>query len=137
VIRLRGGGEDGVGEDVIYDAKLHPPPGDLPLAGEWTLASFSAALEPYGFDNYRRWGFESAALDLALRQAGRSLAEALGREQRPVTFVSSTRASSLEPWLELYPTLRFKLDPTPDWTEEFVAALAARGVVAVVDMKGQ
>ena len=36
-------------------------------------------------------GVESAALDLALRQAGRSLAEALGREPRPVTFVVSLR----------------------------------------------
>ena len=41
--------------------------------------------------DYRRWAFESAALDLALRQAGRSLAEAVGREARPVTFVSSMR----------------------------------------------
>ena len=41
--------------------------------------------------NYRRWGFESAALDLALRQAGRPLADALGREARPVTFVFSLR----------------------------------------------
>ena len=30
------------------------------------------------YRNYRRWAFESAALDLALRQAGRSLAEVSG-----------------------------------------------------------
>ena len=35
------------------------------------------------FRNYRQWAFESAALDLALRQAGRSLADAVGREPRP------------------------------------------------------
>ena len=42
---------------------------------------------------YRRWAFESAALDLALRQASTTLAAALGREARPLTFVSSMRLS--------------------------------------------
>ena len=150
VVHLHGNGEEGLGEDVTYapqehDADRFPRP---ELAGEWTFASFAARLdrlelfpggEPgqHAFRDYRRWAFESAALDLALRQAGRSLAEALEREPRPARFVSSTRASSLDPWLELYPTLRFKLDPTPDWTDGFVDALAARGVVDVVDLKGQ
>ena len=53
--------------------------------------------------DYRRWAFESAALDLALRQAGTSLAEAVGREYRPVRFVASTRAD-IEPYRELIPT---------------------------------
>ena len=54
----------------------------------------------------------------------------LGREPRPVTFVVSMRLGeppSIEPvkrWLELYPTLRFKLDPTPDWTDELIGELA-------------
>ena len=80
--------------------------------------------------DYRRWAFESAALDLALRQAGRSLADAVGREPRPVTFVSSMRFGDppsiepLQPWREAYPGLRFKLDPTSDWSEELIAELA-------------
>src|SRR4051794_40893394 len=37
----------------------------------------------------RRWAYESAALDLALRQAGTTLAAAVGREPRPVAFVVS------------------------------------------------
>ena len=57
--------------------------------------------------HYRRWAFESAALDLALRQAGTNLAAALGREPRPLNFVSSMRLggfgederSSIEPLL--------------------------------------
>jgi hypothetical protein len=40
---------------------------------------------------YRRWAFESAALDLALRQNGLSLQDAVGRVAKPVTFVVSTR----------------------------------------------
>ena len=39
---------------------------------------------------YRRWAFESAALDLALRQNGLSLQDAVGRVAKPVTFVVST-----------------------------------------------
>jgi hypothetical protein len=145
VIHLHGAGEEGVGEDVVYDAGAHGRFPELQLAGEWTLASFSAHLETsvlfepapqrWEFVNYRRWGLESAALDLALRQAGRSLAEALEREVRPVTFVVSTRAS-VDPLLDLYPTLRFKLDPTPDWTDGLVDRLAARGIVDCLDLKG-
>jgi hypothetical protein len=94
------------------------------------------------FRDYRRWAFESAALDLALRQAGLSLAEAVGREPRPLRFVVSLRLgepSSVEPVRRLladYPGTRLKLDPVPDWTPELVAELAGLGV-DVVDLKGQ
>ena len=139
VIHLRGAGEEGVGEDVTYDAAQHPPPGDLPLAGEHTLDSFSAALEPHAFSDFRRWGFESAALDLALRQAGRSLAEGVGREPRPVRFVVSKRFDSIDvlrKLLDRYPGTRFKLDPTSDWSDELVEELAALAGVDTVDLKG-
>jgi hypothetical protein len=139
VIHLRGEGEEGVGEDVTYDAAQHPPPDDLPLAGEHTLDLFSAVLEPHAFSDHRRWGFESAALDLALRQAGRSLAEAVGREPRPVRFVVSKRFDSLDvlqKLLDRYPGTRFKLDPTSDWSDELVAELAALAGVDTVDLKG-
>ncbi len=97
--------------------------------------------------DYRRWAFESAALDLALRQAGTNLAEALGREPRPVNFVNSMRLagfeegerSSIEPLLArlaAYPTLRFKLDPANDWDDELIAALADTGAVDSLDLKG-
>ena len=68
---------------------------------------------------YRRWAFESAALDLALRQNGLSLQDAVGRSARPVNFVASVRIgeppslAGLHAWLAQNPGLRFKLDPTP------------------------
>jgi hypothetical protein len=139
VIRLRGAGEEGVGEDVTYEADQHPPPADLPLAGEHTLDSFSAALEPHAFSDYRRWAFESAALDLARRQAGRSLADAVGREPQPVRFVVSKRFDSIDvlrKLLDRYPSTRFKLDPQSDWSDELVAELAALAGVDTVDLKG-
>jgi hypothetical protein len=148
-VSMRGADFEGRGEDVTYDPGEHQPH-KLPfvdLKGSWTLESLSKRLEelelfPAGEPNqaayrdYRRWAFESAALDLALVQAGRSLGDVIGREARPVRFVSSTRADSLDGWLALYPGLRFKLDPTPDWTEEKIAALAAGGKVDTADLKG-
>ena len=145
IVSLAGGGEEGLGEDVVYDAAEHDWFPSLPT-GEHTLATFSAALD--GLDLFRapveqqaaldlrRWGIEAAAVDLALRQAGTTLGEAVGVEPQPVTFVVSTRATALDPLLDLYPSLRFKLDPTPEWTDEVVHALAARGVVDCVDLKG-
>jgi hypothetical protein len=157
VIHLRGGGEEGVGEDVTYDADEHrialERGPELDLAGEWTFDSFSehlGALDlfPAGdpgfpvYRNYRRWGYESAALDLALRQAGRSLAEVLDREPRPVRFVVSSRMgepATIAPVaqrLERYPGLRFKLDATPDWDDALIAELVATGAVDSIDFKG-
>ncbi len=163
IVRFSGGGEEGIGEDVVYDAvdhvaqQDHGPPEGLAFSG--TFAEFSAHLDPIDLfpaappqreepsRDYRRWAFESAALDLALRQAGTNLAEALGREPKPVNFVNSMRladmsgeqASSIEPLLArlaVYPDLRFKLDPFNDWDDELIAALAATGAVDSLDLKG-
>jgi hypothetical protein len=137
VVHLHGAGEEGVGEDITYVADLQErfqqDGPELPLAGRHTLDSFSRALPE--LDDYRRWAFESAALDLALRQAGRSLADALGRELRPLTFVVSTRQGIGE-WRRLYPGLRFKVDAEEDWTEEVVAELAGTDAIDTVDFKG-
>jgi L-alanine-DL-glutamate epimerase-like enolase superfamily enzyme len=159
VVKLYGAGLEGVGEDVVYDAEDHDVLQEagpvLPLAGDWTLGSFIdhfERLDPFPAPpvrevsrRYRAWTFESAALDLALRQAGKPLHEVLGREPRPVRFVVSLRLggpdepSSMAPLrarLDRYPDLEFKLDPTNDWTDELVAELAATGAVESVDFKG-
>jgi L-alanine-DL-glutamate epimerase-like enolase superfamily enzyme len=144
IIHLRGAGHEGAGEDTTYSEAeqlaFQEAGSVLPVAGEHTIESFSALFD--GMDSHRRWAVESAALDLALRQAGKPLWEVLGREPRPVTFVSSMRLGSppsadrVLRRLELYPTLRFKLDPTSDWDEQLVAELAATGAVDSVDLKG-
>src|SRR3954464_9821903 len=108
IVRLRGGGGEGLGEDVPWYPA--PPDGEqaagpvLPLAGSWSLETFSAGLEMP--DPPRRWAYERAALDLALRQGGRGPCEAPapprgrggagapsapvgGREPKPVAFVIS------------------------------------------------
>lgn len=156
VVRLSGDGHDGVGEDVNYDPFEHPHfqgwDGLVDLRGSWTLASFSAALAagplapepfPHAVDaNYRRWAFESAGLDLALRQAGTDLATAVGRTVSPLSFVTSRGVgdpptpAGIDAIRRLSPGLRFKLDLGAAWSAEAIAAVAATGAVAVVDLKG-
>jgi L-alanine-DL-glutamate epimerase-like enolase superfamily enzyme len=155
VVRLRGAGAEGVGEDVVYEAEDHVALQEAgavqDLAGSYALAEFCELID--GLDLfpvapqrdvsrlYRRWTFHSAALDLALRQAGRPLHEVLGRDARPLTFVVSLRLGeppSLEPIesrLARYPTLRFKLDATTSWTPELIAALVDTGAVDSIDFK--
>ena len=127
----------------------------LPLSGSWTLdrsRGTSAALplfdeepERHAYLDYRRWAFESAALDLALRQAG-MLARRRGRPRGEAGLLrgldghrlaaaerSRPRAGSSH-----YPALRFKLDANPDWTRRRSSAeLAATGAVDSIDLKGQ
>jgi L-alanine-DL-glutamate epimerase-like enolase superfamily enzyme len=156
IVHLHGAGQEGIGEDVTYDAVDHEilqaAGPTLPLAGRFTIASFSALIAELELfpqppqrevsDRYRTWAYESAALDLALRQAGRTLHEVLDREPQPLRFVVSLRLGeppSLEPLrrrLDPYPTLRFKLDPTSSWDEALIAALVETGAVDSVDFKG-
>jgi hypothetical protein len=155
-IRLAGAGEEALGEDVTYEADEHDAQlargSVLPLTGNWTIDSFSQHLarqplfesppERDVYVDYRRWGFESAALDLALRQSDQTLGRAVERELRPVTFVVSLRLGEpptldrVRAWLDHYPTLRFKLDATSDWTDELVAELRDLGCVDSIDFKG-
>lgn len=159
VIRLSGAGHTGEGEDVWTDSddqrRFVAAGPVLDLAGNWTLETFSRRLDEVGVfpdapsavgTAFRRWGFESAALDLALRQAGVSLARALDRTPSPVTWVLSLRlaapgaASTVAPVAErlaVYPALRFKLDATSDWDDALIAGLlqVAPGRVASLDFK--
>jgi hypothetical protein len=142
---LHGDGETGEGEDVTYTAEDHDafPAEETPI-GTWALDEYSRRLdgaqlwreEPKmaASRDYRRWAFESAALDLALRQAGSSFADAVGRSYRPVRFVASTRAQ-IDPYLELNPALEFKLDVEKDWDRSLMRRLAAIDRVRVLDLK--
>ena len=157
VVRLGGGGHVGEGEDITWDQidqiEFLRGAGDLAwMHGSRTFDEFSKLL---GLANlfpvepireiarfYRRWGFESAALDLALRQNGLSLHEALDLPARPVSFVASVRIGDppsllpLRTRLDVDPGLRFKLDPTPTWDDQLVRELARLGCVEIIDLKG-
>ncbi len=158
LLALHGGGHMGLGEDVGL-----MEPGDYdtfaelarsqPLAGSWTVASFAAHLrtlplfaEPPQWDlmrNFRTWVFESAALDLALRQAGTSLPALLGLMPRPVTYVNSLGLGDPPSFarvgrrLATYPGMCFKIDASFLWDRALIEQLAATGAVQTVDFKGQ
>ena len=154
-VTLSGGGERGRGEDVGYGAddqrRFRRTYGDggLDFAGEYTFGSFAARLDDRELfpapperpadRHYRRWAVESAALDLALRQADTTLGDALGRDRDSVRFVVSTRLETparLDGIREVHPGAEFKLDPTEEWDRPFVEAVASRGGVRVLDLKG-
>ena len=157
VVRLTGNGHEGLGEDITWDQidqiEQLRRAGDLSwLRGRRTVEEFSTLLgladlfpvEPIRDSArfYRRWAFESAALDLALRQNGLSLQDAVGRVAKPVTFVVSIRLGDpadlapLRALRRMDPSLRFKLDPIASWDDDLLAELASLGCVDVVDMKG-
>jgi hypothetical protein len=156
-VRLVGAGSYGLGEDVSVHVEdgtsLHETQPTLPLAGEWTLAAFCdhlATVDPWAKPpeweaarRYRNWAFESAALDLALRQAGRALHDVLGLEPRPVRFVNSLGLGE-QPSIEHVrrrlarsPGVRFKLDAEATWSPALIDEIAATRAVDTIDFKGQ
>jgi hypothetical protein len=156
VIKLSGKNKVGVGEDVTYspeDQELFQKNGsNLDIKGKYTFASFSEKIggldlfsKPPDMDvfrNYRRWAFESAAMDLALRQNNTALADFLGLKAQPINFVASASlgekgdTSPQENILKLYPALHFKLDVTADWTDKVIDRLAKTKAVDTLDFKG-
>jgi hypothetical protein len=163
IIHLRGVGQEGVGEDVVYDVLDHVAHRDAGPVHDFSAAAtlgefcelvggldlFADAPPVREFSrHYRRWAYESAALDLALHQSELSLHAAVGIEPRPLNFVCSTRLSTfdddesrsttepLRKRLAKYPTLRFKLDPENDWDDELIAEIKELAPVDVLDLKG-
>lgn len=155
-LRLKGEGMTGYGEDVIYetvDQKAFQAATLCDFAGSYTFGEFSTKLDEtdlfFGTPparetsrDYRRWTFESAALDLALRQNGLSLAEALGRRASPVSYVVSLglgRPPSIIPLrerLNKQSGMQFKIDADAAWNEELCAQLADTDAIQTVDLKG-
>jgi hypothetical protein len=160
VIQVLSDGLVGNGEDITYeglDAIALQDAGPVHnLSGPRTIGEFCELVG--GLDLfptpperevsrlYRRWAFESAALDLALKQADTTLSAYLGLELRPLTFVASmglkgpdgsSDINTLKAKLSAYPDLQFKLDPALDWDEGLIAELAQTGAVNTLDLKGQ
>jgi hypothetical protein len=161
VIRVQADGLTGNGEDITYEGldqialQDAGPVQDLSVAGTvgefcelvGQLDLFPTPPEREVSRNYRRWAFESAALDLALKQSDTDLAALLGMQLKPLTFVASMGLGSrdgapsdigkLRVKLERYPGLQFKLDPALDWDQHLLDELAATGAVNTLDLKGQ
>ncbi len=141
VVHLQGGGIEGVGEDVVYDARIMSPCSRRGRCCTWralfagrVLRADRRARPLPGRARARRGVAAVPPLDVSQRRAGPGAApgrrarctRCLEREARPVTFVVSLRLgepATLEPIrsrLAVYPTLRFKLDATNSWTSELI-----------------
>lgn len=157
IVQLRGAGMVGEGEDVTYETSdqqnFQQAGATIDFSHISTLGAFCEFMDgldlfPKGqppqqeaYRNYRRWAFESAALDLALQQTGISLAQAINRQPQPVHFVVSQRLGTpssvdlLQARLDQYPDLRFKIDLANDWTDKLMQQLAATNAIDTVDFK--
>jgi len=156
IVKLHGAGVVGSGEDVTYGAEEQlalqtagppeVPTGRMSLGDFCAWASdrdlFTAPPAQAAYRDYRLWAFQSAALDLALRQAEQSVATVVERTPRPLRFCASMGLGN-PPSLArphelraLHPALEFKLDAEPEWDLAFVGELAAFGGIGVVDLKG-
>lgn len=160
VVRLVGpAGVEGHGEDVTYAGPDHD---DLQagrvdldfLVGTFTLGELCGVIasrdlfcEPPAEEKarrYRQWALESAALDLALRQAGTTLGEVAGRVPEPVRFAVSLSLDGIdferiEQLLQRDSRLCLKLDWSTGWdaaTLDKLQALGGSRLVQVVDFKG-
>ncbi len=156
VVHLSGAGHEGVGEDVTYHGLDHIAFQDeeksLPISGSFTIRHFADLLDDMDLfpiepvwepsRHFRRWAFESAALDLALRQAGLPLHKAIGVDPAPVEFVISRRLGDppsidqIDKLLKNHPQTKFKLDPTDSWNENLIEKLVSTDSVVTVDFKG-
>lgn len=162
VVQVSHDGLTGNGEDVTYEGldaiALADAGSYLDLTGPRTIGEFCELIgtsdlfpvkpEREVSRNYRRWAFESAALDLACKQSDTDLAAVLGRELSPLTFVASmglgggpggneSDVGRLRAKLERYPDLKFKLDPALDWDQDLIDQLVETGAVNTLDLKGQ
>ena len=157
LIRLRGGGHEGVGEDVTYtaldqigfqDAGREPPARRL-LRRRVVLARGGAA-RACGRPRPRSRRRRSTAGGRSRARRSTSRCVRPGARCRRCSGASRPRSASwcpcgsatrraLEPLrrrLDAYPGLRFKLDATAEWTDELIAELVATGAVDTIDFKG-
>ena len=126
---------------------IDAPAGGQPHAGRLLASLDRLALFPSGpgmdaFLDYRRWAYESAALDLALRQAGLSLADAGGvrgaaghvRGLTPPRRPADQRSDPAP--AEGLPGAPLQARPDERLDGGLVRELAARGAVDTLDLKG-
>jgi L-alanine-DL-glutamate epimerase-like enolase superfamily enzyme len=156
IIRVRGDDATGFGEDVTRPIEAHEQLREdgLPLpTGDWTIETFSDALDtdpvrlertvPRETPEHLRWAIESAALDLALKQAGRTLATVLDRVYEPMAFVVSPRLGDpprtrpVDRFLDTNPNIEFKIDVPDTPSDELLSTLAGTGAIRVLDLKAQ
>jgi L-alanine-DL-glutamate epimerase-like enolase superfamily enzyme len=148
VVTLAGGGAIGAGECVAWTMEeqerfAHLGP-SLVTPGQTTIGELHDAIR--SAERYHRAAVESAALDLALRQASTNLFALARRPPLPVAFCLSIGvedvaragepATAVFQALARHPLARIKIDVDPaGWSEWEWGELAGTGRVVVADFK--
>jgi L-alanine-DL-glutamate epimerase-like enolase superfamily enzyme len=142
IVELSGQGHIGFGELVAFREEEHRA--FAARLTEW-LPSREGRVEGLVSGEappHERAALESALLDLAMRQAGLSLASLVGSGPGRLRWVASLGPVA-DPRPHLLrrrpgdPRPELKLDVHPDWSEEVVAVLREEGRVVILDFKGQ
>ena len=137
-------GHAGRGEHVGWTDEAHAGFAErvaaLPLARCTTVADAGALARERLPDPYDRAALETAAIDLALRQAATDAFLLCGKAPRPVRYVLSFErvadpAARARSELAPNPGLELKVDADPAWSDDTLAALESLGRVAVLDFK--
>jgi L-alanine-DL-glutamate epimerase-like enolase superfamily enzyme len=147
VVLLAGGGHTGSGENVAFTAEEHADfAARAPTSLTGAAGRVGALLGPE-LPRYERAALEAALIDLAMRQAGASLATFTGRREASLRFVVSFAATPdpvgrIEQLRAAGYAGAFKIDVDPDWSELTHRALAKKAcqdtdVVAILDFKGR
>lgn len=143
-LRLDGAGHTGRAEHVGWTDDAHASFAEravaLALAGWATVGDASARAREHLSDAYDRAAWETAVIDLALRQAATDAFVLCGTTPRPVRYVLSFErvadpAARAREELAPNPDLELKVDADPSWSDDTLRDLAALGRVAVLDFK--
>ena len=145
ILELLGEGERGSGECVAWSLDAQASYGAALSAslspGRWLVADIARAVA--AADPYARAAAEAAAIDLALRQAQRSIAsltEVDGLHAVDIACAISFDACPdpalrIAALLSLHPAARFKIDVDPTWSALTIESLRSQNRIAVVDFK--
>ncbi len=152
-LSLHGAGLSGSGENVAWTEAAHADDANALRIYAQTLcpitASVAQLVDDLGnrFSPYARFAFESALVDLALKQQGHSLVSVdrvnLSLPKRVslryrVSFAACPDPVALMQRLErYYERPHFKVDVHPQWSAQVVAQLGASRLVSTLDFKAQ
>ena len=156
IIRVRGEGATGFGEDVTRSIEAHNRLRKRGLTlptGDYTIGTFLDALDARSGHSaqtssreapeYLRWAIESAVLDLALKQSRRTLGSVLHRTYEPMAFVASPslgdppRIRPVNRFLDANSDIEFKIDVPDAPGDELLSTLSDTGAIRILDLKAQ
>ena len=163
VVHLRGDGQEGIGEDVVYTCSTTSPTatparcstspapttlgeacellGELDLFPARRRSTRRRATTAAGPTSRRRSTSPCARTGSPSGRSSSATPSRFASSARPGSAASATHAhksstEAIRKRLDAYPDLEFKLDPENDWDAELIDEIAGLAPVRVLDLKG-